>query len=83
VTDTMWLARLAGTVYVVARYGITSEGELIATRARLDRAEVECSGIVLNGVQASLQGTRYGQYGYGNYASDPLDHDKERKGKHA
>jgi tyrosine-protein kinase Etk/Wzc len=69
VADTLWLAQLAGTVYVIARYGVTSEGELIETRARLARASVNLQGIVLNGIQAGLQSVRYGQYGYGTYAS--------------
>jgi tyrosine-protein kinase Etk/Wzc len=73
VTDTLWLARLAAKVYVVARYGVSSEGELLETCARLARAKVDIEGIVLNGVQSSLLGVRYGQYGYGSYASDVAD----------
>lgn len=83
VADTLWLAQLAGTVYAVARYGVSSEGELIETRARLARAGVELQGIVLNGVQASLQGVRYGQYGYGTYASDTGGVDMESKSSYA
>lgn len=83
VADTLWLAQLAGTVYAVARYGVSSEGELIETRARLARAGVALQGIVLNGVQASLQGVRYGQYGYGTYASDTGSPDKESKSSYA
>jgi len=83
VVDTLWLARLAGTIYMVARYGVTSEGELIETCARLARANVELDGVVLNGVQASLQGGWYGQYSYGSYTSDLADDDMESKGKYA
>jgi tyrosine-protein kinase Etk/Wzc len=68
--DTLWLAQGASKVYLVARYGVTSAGELIETRARLRRADVDIEGIVLNGVQSSLQGARYGQYGYQGYYSD-------------
>ncbi|GLQ50818.1 polysaccharide biosynthesis tyrosine autokinase [Dyella flava] len=80
VADTLWLAQSAGTVYVAARYGLTSEGELIATRARLARAGVDIQGVVLNGVQASLQGARYGQYGYGTYGDDLAGNDMEGNG---
>ncbi|GLQ97900.1 tyrosine-protein kinase involved in EPS biosynthesis [Dyella mobilis] len=80
VADTLWLALHASTVYVVARYGITSEGELIETRARLTRADIEFEGIVLNGVQTSLQGARYGQYGYGSYLSEAATQTVESKG---
>jgi tyrosine-protein kinase Etk/Wzc len=85
VADTMWLARLAGAIYVVARYGVTTEGELIETRARLERADVQCDGIVLNGVQPSLRGARYGQYGYGTYggySSDNAESGMQGKERH-
>jgi tyrosine-protein kinase Etk/Wzc len=83
VADTLWLAQLASKVYVVARYGVTSEGELVETRARLIRADTDIEGIVLNGVQASLQGLRYGRYGYESYTSDLAGQLTEEKEKHA
>lgn len=65
IADTVLLARHAGLVYAVARYGITTESELVELRARLDRAGVGLDGVVLNGVEASLQGAAYATYGYG------------------
>lgn len=73
VTDTLWVARRAGAVYAVARYGVSSEGELLETRARLARAGIELAGVVLNGTHASLRGVRYGQYGYGSYLSETAE----------
>ncbi|RDS81663.1 hypothetical protein DWU98_10570 [Dyella monticola] len=69
VADTLWLVQQAGSIYVVARYGVTSEGELIEATSRLARVGVECDGLVLNGVRSSLQGGRYGQYGGGSYGT--------------
>ncbi|MGC1546951.1 MAG: polysaccharide biosynthesis tyrosine autokinase [Rhodanobacter sp.] len=83
VADTMLLAKQAGTVYAVARYGVTSEGELIETRARLARAGIEFDGVVLNGVLPSLHGSQYGQYGYASYVSPMTDGDLSANGKPA
>ena len=65
VADTLALARRAGSTYIVARYGITSEDELREVRLRLARTGVPLAGVVLNGVQASLHGSVYANYGYG------------------
>lgn len=70
VADTLCLAPLVGSTYLVARYGVTSEGELAETQVRLTRAGVQVDGVVLNGTQASLRGARFGHYGYSHYLTE-------------
>ncbi|NII72874.1 tyrosine-protein kinase Etk/Wzc [Dyella sp. SG562] len=64
VADAVLLARQAGLVYAVARYGVSSEAELAEMQARLDRAGVPLAGIILNGIQADLRNAAYGSYRY-------------------
>lgn len=67
VADTLALARCAGTILAVARYGDTSEGELIELQARLARVGASLDGVLINDMQYDLQGTRYGRYGMDGY----------------
>lgn len=67
VADTLALARCAGTVLAVARYGDTSEGELVELQARLARVGASLDGVLINGMQYDLQSTRYGHYGMDGY----------------
>ena len=63
VSDTMALAPLAGTVFLLARTQISTLGELEETARRLHRAGAQVKGVIFNGVTAANQ--RYGgNYGY-------------------
>lgn len=63
VADTLALAPLAGTVFMVARAEVTSLGELEESAKRLAQSGVAVRGVVFNGMDMSRR--RYG-YGYGS-----------------
>ncbi|MEO6959661.1 MAG: polysaccharide biosynthesis tyrosine autokinase [Burkholderiaceae bacterium] len=63
VSDTMALAPLAGTVFLVARTQISTLGELEETAKRLHRAGAQVKGVIFNDITSANQ--RYGgKYGY-------------------
>ncbi|MEW6345007.1 MAG: GNVR domain-containing protein [Paraburkholderia sp.] len=64
VAETIELARLAGTMFLVARQGVTGVGEIRESMRRLSQIGVEIRGVIFNGLR--LRPGRYG-YGYGRY----------------
>ena len=64
VAETTELARLAGTMFLVARQGVTGIGEIRESARRLSQIGVEIRGVIFNGLR--LRPGRYG-YGYGRY----------------
>ena len=63
VSDTMALAPLAGTVFLLARTQISTLGELEETAKRLHRAGAQVKGVIFNDISSANQ--RYGSsYGY-------------------
>ncbi|MEN9315816.1 MAG: hypothetical protein RIS35_2209, partial [Pseudomonadota bacterium] len=63
VADTLVLAPLAGTVFMVARAEISTLGELEESAKRLSQSGVNVRGVIFNGMDFSRR--RYG-YGYGS-----------------
>ena len=66
VTDPLIIASHAGTLLMVARYGITHKKELEIIQQRCEQNGVSVQGIVFNGIQMR-GGKYYGSYGYYNY----------------
>lgn len=62
VSDTQGLVPHAGTVFLVARSGVTSIGELHECVKRLAQVGVPVKGVVFNDLDTSRR--RYGGYGY-------------------
>lgn len=65
VADTLVLAPLAGTVFMVARSEVTSLGELEESAKRLTQSGVTVRGVVFNGMDMTRRRYGYG-YGYGS-----------------
>ena len=62
VSDSQVLAFHAGTVFLVARAGVTALGELQESTKRLGQTGVQVKGVVFNDLDTSRH--RYGGYGY-------------------
>jgi tyrosine-protein kinase Etk/Wzc len=77
VSDAEILAPLAkGNVFLVARAGATKIAELEECERRLNRVEIEVSGVILNGIDPRAghfrYGIKYGTYKYGRSARDAV-----------
>jgi tyrosine-protein kinase Etk/Wzc len=76
VTDATVLAPTAGTVFIVAKAGVTKAGELKESIKRLSQNGVTPNGVLFNGVNPNLGrygfGSIYGSYRYAAYTyEDP------------
>lgn len=76
VTDATVLAPAAGTVFIVAKSGVTKAGELKESIKRLSQSGVMPNGVLFNGVNPNLGrygfGSIYGSYRYAAYTyEDP------------
>jgi tyrosine-protein kinase Etk/Wzc len=71
VTDATVLAPVAGTVFIVAKAGVTKAGELKESIRRLSHNGVMPNGVLFNGVNPNLGrygfGSIYGSYRYAAY----------------
>ncbi|WP_081063285.1 polysaccharide biosynthesis tyrosine autokinase [Burkholderia stagnalis] len=63
VTDATVLASHAGTILLVARSGVTSQGEILESVKRIDRVGAKVSGVVFNCFSPGLRSAQYGNYG--------------------
>ncbi|MXN73708.1 polysaccharide biosynthesis tyrosine autokinase [Burkholderia sp. 4701] len=63
VTDATVLASHAGTILLVARSGVTSQGEILESVKRIDRVGARVSGVVFNCFSPGLRSAQYGNYG--------------------
>ncbi|RQR48247.1 sugar transporter [Burkholderia sp. Bp9126] len=63
VTDAAVLASHAGTILLVARSGVTSQGEILESVKRIDRVGAKVSGVVFNCFSPGLRSAQYGNYG--------------------
>jgi tyrosine-protein kinase Etk/Wzc len=60
VADALVLGRLAGTVFLVARSGVTTLTEIEESARRLEHARIDVCGVVLNDYKGAP-----GRYDYG------------------
>ncbi len=69
VSDAMALAPHAGTVFLLARAGVSTLGELEESSKRLLQAGTQVKGVVFNDQTVSNRryGSKYGNYRYTNY----------------
>ena len=69
VSDAMALAPHAGTVFLLARAGVSTLGELEESSKRLLQAGTRVKGVVFNDQTVSTRryGSKYGNYRYTNY----------------
>ena len=70
VTDAVLVAQQAGTCLLVARYGLSTAGQIEAAKRRLAQNGVLLKGAILNGVKRRASSTAYetGAYGYYSYS---------------
>jgi tyrosine-protein kinase Etk/Wzc len=70
VTDAVLVAQLAGTCLLVARYGLSTAGQIEAAKRRLAQNGVLLKGAILNGVKRKASSNAYetGTYGYYSYS---------------
>jgi tyrosine-protein kinase Etk/Wzc len=61
VADALIIATQVGTIFSVARGGVSTIGEIEETRKRFEKSGAALSGVVFNGLRA-----RGGSYGYGS-----------------
>lgn len=66
VTDPAVIGRFCGTAFMVARFEKNSASEIAYAARRLEQAGIKINGCILNGMVHTR--SRYGQYGYYNYA---------------
>lgn len=68
VTDPVMVSTLAGTTFMVTRFGINSLKEVEVAQRRYQQNNIDVKGIIFNGVlrKAGAYGY-YGNYGYYNY----------------
>lgn len=72
VTDASIVGKLAGTVLLIARFGITAAKEVELTKQRLEQNGIEVSGVIMNAMKkrsTSYYGGNYTYYQY-SYQSD-------------
>lgn len=69
VSDAMALAPHAGTVFLLARAGVSTLGELEESTKRLNQAGAHVKGVIFNDLVATNRryGSKYGNYRYTNY----------------
>ncbi len=70
VTDAVLVAQQAGTCLLVARYGLSTAGQVEASKRRLAQNGVLLKGAILNGVKRRASSSAYetGAYGYYSYS---------------
>lgn len=68
VTDAAIVGRLAGTVFLVARFAVTAAKEVEITRRRLEQNGIEVKGVILNAMEKRAAGYYGGSYGYYQYS---------------
>lgn len=75
VSDAMALAPDAGTVFLMARAGVTTLGELEESAKQLRDAGADVKGVIFNDLVPSTRryGSKYGSYRYTNYNYAPRD----------
>jgi tyrosine-protein kinase Etk/Wzc len=69
VSDAMALAPHAGTVFLLARAGVSTLGEIEESTKRLNQAGAHVKGVIFNDLVATSRryGSKYGNYRYTNY----------------
>lgn len=67
VTDAAIVGRLAGTVFLVARFAVTAAKEVEITQRRLEQNGIEVKGVILNAMEKRAAGYYGGSYGYYQY----------------
>ncbi|SAL54279.1 tyrosine-protein kinase involved in EPS biosynthesis [Caballeronia arvi] len=74
VSDTSIMAPVAGSIFLVARYGDTRSGEISESVKRLEQSGASVTGVLLNGFKVHYgnyaQARQYGGYAYAAYKSD-------------
>lgn len=75
VSDAMALASHAGAVFLLARAGVTTLGELEESAKRLQQSGARINGVVFNDLIASTRryGSKYGNYRYTHYEYGSTD----------
>lgn len=70
VTDAVLVAQQAGTTLLVARFGLSTAGQIEASKRRLAQNGVMLKGAILNGVKRKASTSAYdsGTYGYYSYS---------------
>jgi tyrosine-protein kinase Etk/Wzc len=75
VSDTAIMAPVAGSIFLVARYGNTRSAEISESVKRLEQTGSTVTGVLLNGFKVHYgnyaQARQYGGYAYAAYKSDP------------
>lgn len=67
VTDASILGRMAGTVLMVARFGVNTAKEIEISINRFQQNGIETRGVILNAIEKRAS-SYYGGYGYYNYS---------------
>jgi tyrosine-protein kinase Etk/Wzc len=74
VSDTVTMAPVADSIFLVARFADTRAGEIAESVKRLEQSGAKVEGILLNGFKVNRsnydQARRYGGYAYTAYYSD-------------
>lgn len=75
VADSGIVANLAGTVFLIARHGITSLSELRDSVRRFEQIGVPIRGVIFNDMisRPGKYGSEYAAYGYASYGNMPGD----------
>jgi len=68
VTDATIIGRLAGTVFLVARFGVTATKEVEIARRHLEQNGIEVKGVILNAMEKRAAGHYGNNYGYYQYS---------------
>lgn len=63
-----YIGRLAGTVFLVARFAVTAAKEVEITQRRLEQNGIEVKGVILNAMEKRAAGYYGGSYGYYQYS---------------
>jgi tyrosine-protein kinase Etk/Wzc len=83
VADAAIMASVAGSIFLVARFGETRSDEMVESMRALSQAGAQVRGILLNGIDAKGSG-RYGYVRtYGSYVSYGYDDDGHAGAGHA
>jgi tyrosine-protein kinase Etk/Wzc len=77
VSDTAIMAPVAGSIFLVARYGDTRSGEISESVKRLEQSGASVTGVLLNGFKVHYgnyaQARQYGGYAYAAYKAEKAD----------
>jgi tyrosine-protein kinase Etk/Wzc len=83
VADAAIMASVAGSIFLVARFGETRSDEMVESMRALSQAGAQVRGILLNGIDAKGRG-RYGYVRtYGSYVSYGYNDDGHAGAGHA